>query len=267
MCFVYEQLSSRQISRFVGHEAIVMDVRYSPDSLSVLSVARDGWAKLWQASSGKTLVEFGPHPAWLTSCAFAPRENQVLVGSSNGIVYLWQYEEKRGSLLAALEGHTGPVQSVRFLHWKETYAISGSLDGYAAIWNIDRRAAVARMTARSHINCVDTSSDGLQIALALSEGGCTLWSSTRDGKESSFRMRLRLREHVSEVWTCAFSPDGSEIVTGAADRVGRVFSCRTGQLLGKIVGHLRWVFAVSWVGDLILTASSDRSAKSWDRRN
>eukprot|EP00960_Hanusia_phi_P072768 767874-Hanusia_phi.AAC.1 len=267
MCLIFDQLSSRQLARFAGHDGLVMDIRYSPDAQNVLSVARDGWAKLWQASSGKAVVEFGPHHSWLTSCAFAPLDKKVLLGSTNGVVYLWQYEDERSSLLAALEGHTGPVQSVRFFHWKETFAISGGLDGLAAIWNIDRRQAATRLVAKSHINCVDTSSDGLQVALALSEGGCAIWSSKRENDGCSFRMKLRLREHVSEVWSCAFSPDGQEIVTGAADRVGRIFSCVHGQLLGKIVGHLQWVLSVAWVGDLILTASSDRSAKSWDRRN
>ena len=50
---------------------------------------------------------------------------------------------------------------------------------------------------------------------------------------------MTLAGHTSEVSCCAFSPDGSRIVSGSSDRPARVWNSRTGELIATLAGHGR----------------------------
>jgi WD40 repeat protein/Flp pilus assembly protein TadD len=66
----------------------------------------------------------------------------------------------------------------------------------------------------------------------------------------------------------AFSPDGTRIVTGSADRTAKVWDARTGAPLLDLQGHTSWVRCVSFSpdGTRIVTSSEDGTAKVWDAR-
>ena len=198
----------------------------------------------------------------MTACAWSCRHDLALTACANTLVHLWDPTE--GVAVAALEGHTGPVSSCRFVG-AALWAVSGDEDSAAIVWDLEHRAPAARLLAGSPVNCVDASRDGSLLAVASSMGGCAVWAKGRGGGGGAWEVHLQLEGHISEVWACCFSPSGKELATGAADRVGRVFCTATGELLGKIQGHLQWVTSLTWAGRFILTGSCDGSTKLWER--
>ena len=263
-CLVFDVLSSGQLSRFVGHAARVQGTCFSSDGRLVLSGGREPLARIWNASNGEQIRCLGPHLGWVTACAWSCRHDLALTACANTLVHLWDPTE--GVAVAVLEGHTGPVSSCRFIG-AALWAVSGDEDSAAVVWDLERRGPAARLLAGSPVNCVDASRDGRLLAVAASTGGCTVWAKSVKGSGGggAWEVHLQLEGHVSEVWACCFSPSGMELATGAADRVGRVFNTATGELLGKIQGHLQWVTSVSWAGRFILTGSCDGSTKLWER--
>jgi WD40 repeat protein len=75
-----------------------------------------------------------------------------------------------------------------------------------------------------------------------------------------------LEGHSNGVWSAAFSPDGSRIVTASGDGTAKVWDAATGRLRSTLSGHAAGVESAAFSpdGSRIVTASADRTAKLWD---
>ena len=93
-----------------------------------------------------------------------------------------------------------------------------------------------------------------------------------EARHASARALLAAREerllvgHTSTVWSAAFSPDGTRIVTASADKTARLWEAATGRLLATLEGHRDTVrhAAFSPDGARVVTASGDRTARLWE---
>ncbi|WP_371151413.1 NACHT domain-containing protein [Buchananella felis] len=75
-----------------------------------------------------------------------------------------------------------------------------------------------------------------------------------------------LTGHTSPVFSGAYSPDGTTILTTSYDNTARIWDTHTGQALHTLTGHTSPVFsgAYSPDGTTILTTSWDGTARIWD---
>ena len=73
-------------------------------------------------------------------------------------------------------------------------------------------------------------------------------------------------EHGKDVWSVAFSPDGSLAATGSGDATARLWDARTGAIHSRPVHHRADVFSVAFSPDerTLLTGSFDGTARLWD---
>ncbi|KZP03820.1 WD40 repeat-like protein, partial [Athelia psychrophila] len=73
--------------------------------------------------------------------------------------------------------------------------------------------------------------------------------------------------HEGRVLSVAFSPDGTVIVSGSADKTVRVWNAVTGQeALLPLEGHNHWVCSVAFSpdGTKIVSGSRDKTVRVWD---
>jgi WD40 repeat protein len=73
------------------------------------------------------------HTGWVTSVAFSRDSKQVVSGSRDKTVQLW--DAATGALLQTLEGHTGWVRSVAF-SCDSKQVVSGSHDKTVRLWDV-----------------------------------------------------------------------------------------------------------------------------------
>ena len=75
-----------------------------------------------------------------------------------------------------------------------------------------------------------------------------------------------LVHHAGSVNGCAFSPDGTRILSASDDHTLKVWDADSGRLLRSLDGHTDWVrgCAFSPDGTRILSASADHTLKVWD---
>lgn len=75
-----------------------------------------------------------------------------------------------------------------------------------------------------------------------------------------------LSGHEEVVTVCAFSPDGSRIVSGSSDNTARIFDSTTGEQLFTLAGHDGSLYACAFSldGKRVVSASSDGALKLWD---
>lgn len=72
--------------------------------------------------------------------------------------------------------------------------------------------------------------------------------------------------HSDTVFGIAFSPDGRQLASAAADKTIRVIDVSTGQLVRSLEGHTHHVLSLAWQddGQTIASASADQSIKVWN---
>jgi len=89
----------------------------------------------------------------------------------------------------------------------------------------------------------------------------------QEGRATDRQLAL-LSGHGGIVFSAAYSPDGTRIVTASDDKTARICDARTGMQLAVLSGHGDRVRSAAYSpdGTAIVTASSDKTARIWDAR-
>ncbi|HUW31847.1 MAG TPA: methyltransferase domain-containing protein [Planctomycetota bacterium] len=103
------------------------------------------------------------------------------------------------------------------------------------------------------------SPDGQHIA-TCGGGGAFLWD------VNTCEVVCTLSGHTSTVLSIAFSPDGTQVLTGSRDKTAKLWDTTTGECIRTFAGHTSYVTCVAFSSDAtkVLTGSSDYTAKLWD---
>ena len=74
-----------------------------------------------------------------------------------------------------------------------------------------------------------------------------------------------LKGHIYEVWSVAYSPDGTKIISGSEDKTIKIWDANTGECLQTLEGHLDIILSVAYSpdGTKIISGSSDKTIKIW----
>ena len=80
------------------------------------------------------------------------------------------------------------------------------------------------------------------------------------------RSDRRAFAHQGEVWSAAFSPDGTRVVTASDDNTAQIWDAATGKSLGPPLEHPEGVrtAAFSRDGTRVLTVSVRNTARVWE---
>ncbi|KIM89872.1 hypothetical protein PILCRDRAFT_812653 [Piloderma croceum F 1598] len=94
------------------------------------------------------------------------------------------------------------------------------------------------------------------------------WLKVVCGVEKTWpRQLLQFQGHNDVVYSVAFSPDGSKIVSGSFDKTIRVWDASTGvEMLPPLQGHDGYIYSVAFSpdGSKIVSGSGDKTIRVWD---
>ncbi|XP_054279864.1 WD repeat, SAM and U-box domain-containing protein 1-like isoform X2 [Macrosteles quadrilineatus] len=173
-------LTSYQIQRYwLGHEACVACLGFSPDSYLLATGDTDGTYKLWLVDRAvSTLymvdtlcghIQKDAHDGGILALAFSPnhytelvtRDYQLCTGGDDNILRLWEVsvevvgaKERKApkitiKFLKALEGHLSSVTCVRYSP-DGCYVGSTSLDSSARLWEVSSGVCVRVLDGHKH---------------------------------------------------------------------------------------------------------------------
>lgn len=257
----------RRVER--AHAEALTDARFDHTGARVVTTSFDRKVRVWDAATGKPLVEFGGHGFAVGGAAFSPDGGQIAScayerppGTVVGTVHLWNAAD--GTLLRTLQGGHKPLVDLEFSPDGRKVAAT-SWDFCLFVWDLDGggepvKLAVPDAGVYNAADGVAFSPDGTRIAAAARDGSAHVWD-TRTGA-----LTATLRGHTDAVSKLAFLPDGATLVTASADGTLRFWNASDGSAAGTARGHADDVadVVVSPRGDRVYTASLDGTVRAWD---
>ncbi|MBI1279669.1 MAG: hypothetical protein GC179_16190 [Anaerolineaceae bacterium] len=164
------------------------------------------------AASVSQLMTLGEETATVESIAFSPDGKWLAVGSSDGIVKLWNVATGESGL--ELKGHTNGATSVAFGSGGYSIAV-GTANGEVRLW--DATSGESYGFLQKHDTRVESVAftDGFLVASGALDGSVKLWDIAM-GKEQP---ALAEKDELAPVGSVAFSPDGAKLAVGAGSTI------------------------------------------------
>ncbi|MBM4090092.1 MAG: serine/threonine protein kinase, partial [Planctomycetes bacterium] len=282
-----------------GHTAEVVSVEFSKDGKHLLSASKDHTAALWDVSTGELVRQLRGHHWWVWDASFSPDENLIVTASEDGTARIWdretgqQWMSERGEPMP-FTGHRGAVFAAAFSPDGQHVA-TGGFDRRVLLWNpaelrpfdfeklLDGQPVPKQpfQTLSGHAAAVCSvafSPDGRFLLTGSHDNSLMVWSARNQTIDDQPLARgavwKTLRGHSSLVRDAVYSPtDPNRAASASYDGTVRVWGIREYEesrvLAGTVLrGHADAILTANFspTGDYVITASRDRTARSWDPR-
>ncbi|EMD36473.1 hypothetical protein CERSUDRAFT_138149 [Gelatoporia subvermispora B] len=254
------------IAPLSGHSDRVRSVAFSPDGTRIVSGSSDDTIRLWDARTGAPIIDpLVGHTDAVFSVAFSPDGTRIVSGSADKTVRLWDAATGRPAM-QPFEGHGDHVWSVGFSPDGST-VVSGSGDETIRLWSADVMAALPSTYAAPSDTVLHdgTTLQGSRLAV--------LDDDEHPAPDTNVKPQNTPSEspqgYSGRVLCVAFTPDGTQIVSGSEDKTVSLWNAQTGApVLDPLQGHGKLVtcLAVSPDGSYIASGSADETIHFWDAR-
>ncbi|KAJ7726681.1 WD40-repeat-containing domain protein [Mycena maculata] len=230
--------------------------RFRPQFAFLISMGRRQLIR-WPA-----LVGVLDHPSGVSSVAFSPDGNQIVSGSNDKTLHLWDAETGQ-ALSDPFQGHTDSIRCVTFSP-DGKQVVSSSDDKTMRLWDAETGQGLGDPFEchTEWVNSVAFSPDGKWVVSGSNDKTVRLWDAkTRKAVGNPFE------GHIDRVRSVAFSPDGKQIASGSSDKTVRLWDIETGQALQHpFEGHSDCVTSVAFSpdGKFIVSGSEDKTVRLWD---
>lgn len=263
---IWSTTSGDLLGLLEGHTAAITSVEFAPNGHDLLSTSRDDRsARLWDTSLNNRLPTLKGHRLAISKASFNHGGTRIVTASDDRTARLWDAQETE--LIQVLEGHTGPVADAVFgPDANLRVATFAEDDPVARLWRSDNGAPVAEL--RGHIApvlAIAFSADGSQVVTTGADDTTRRWRAS-DGAPLEDRLCTGT---AGALRRAALADDGVHLVGVSRDGVlNQLWNTDACQFIDNLAGHASPVtqIAFSEDGQLVATASADRTTRIWSTR-
>ena len=193
-----------------GHTRMITALAYSPDGKQLASAGADD-VLLWNLSTGEPQALAQTEPEAIFALAFSADGQQLLTGSDEGQVVLWDTGSR-----APLKSYNAGPSAVRAVAFLSERLVAAGDDGVIRVWK-DAALEHEWLGHGKAVLALAVSPDARQLLTGDAEGTIRVWS------VSSGQTTHILRGHTRAVNSVAFTSNGRQAVSGGADGVVRLW--------------------------------------------
>jgi WD40 repeat protein/serine/threonine protein kinase len=209
---LYDVASGRRRTLLQGAAAL-QDVEFSGDGRKLVSIHRDGTARLWDLTAGKELAALRLRRAAFHDAALSPDGGMLALANhpENALLSVYRFGDPRPRTLPL--GIT--VHCVAF---SPDGKVLASGNGQVILWDAATLEERGRFAPQGgFVTRLAFSPDGGRLAAGGSDGLVTVW-------DVKARRRLRrLKGHTAAVASLDFAADGKALASGSRDGTARLW--------------------------------------------
>lgn len=253
--------------KFKSFNRSISSVAFSPNGKEFLTASGDSILRVYNINDSIPMPTTIEAYSYITSAAFSPDGTKILMGSGDSVkLYSKQGNPTKVELNDRKE-RQGIITSLAFSP-DNRYILIGSADQKARLWDNKNYNLIRRLTDSSgNITSVAFSPDGSKFITGSDKGIILLYFLDANNPKSpiiNIETPLIIRAHNSVIKSLAFSPDGTQILSGSVDQSAKIFDL-TGNEIKKLKGHTNSILSVAFsvAGNKIFTCSEDNTIKLW----
>ena len=249
---IWDAATHLELLRFDGHEKAIRCLAVSPAGDTIASASHDRTVRLWDAHNGSLLAVLSGHEESVSCVAFWSDRSRLITGSEDRTVRVWDVRTRQE--LACLRRHTRPVTSVGVMN-DARLLLSGDQEGGICRWCPRTGALLGELPSKQVCGKVSAfARDGRHALITKAHEICMLniesgqpsasWSSSDLCAFAVFGpdvdqvavatyskillasgqggVPVRAGDHQN-LGAVAFSPDGTQLVSGGFDAAGRIW--------------------------------------------
>ncbi|TRM64677.1 WD40-repeat-containing domain protein [Schizophyllum amplum] len=269
MGYIWDITDGEVLVKLTGHTDSVTCTGWSNDGEMVATGGMDGKIRLWRRVGKENwrtwefLTELqGPDEVMFLR--WHPKGNVLLAGSNDTTLWLWQLPS--GNTMQVFAGHTGPVQCGEFTPDGKNI-VSACADGILMYWNPRDASHIFKLTPEGHFNLDGITSIAVNPASTLAvvggaAGGVRVVSLSKGDVVNALGGHTE-GESIESICFVDVAPGASVVATGATDGKICVWDLNT-MRLRTTLQHEDAVTTLLSHGHLLVSASADRTLRTWD---
>ncbi|XP_078140214.1 ATG16 autophagy related 16-like 2 isoform X2 [Centroberyx gerrardi] len=236
----------------------ITSIEFDPTGMRILAASYDKSALLWRLDDSVPKLTLTGHSRKVTAARFSSSVRQVVTGSADGTVRLWDLQ--RAACVHVVE----VMSYCSDLVCSESCIISGHYDCKIRLWDARVSGCVQELPAQGKVTSLDISPDHRQLLSCCRDDCLQLVDLRRSNARICFR---------SEGFKCGsdstkavFSPDGCFLAAGSADGAVYIWNVAKANLETRLADkHSSSISAVAWSlsGEYVVSVDKSRRAVLW----
>lgn len=197
------------------------------------------------------------HTGGINSIAVTPDGSQILSGSNDKTVKLWDFET--GRLLSSFVGHTELVSAVAVTPDGHR-VISGSWDNTIKVWDLQSGQLILSLVGHTdRVTSIAIVPDNRTLVSGSEDKTLKIWDL------GTGRLLRSIEGHKGGINSLAITPDSRMIVSGGEQREIMVWDLKSGALIRSFDCHGTNItaLAISPIGDYLIT-TTENNLKVWN---
>ncbi|MEM7069524.1 MAG: TIR domain-containing protein, partial [Pseudomonadota bacterium] len=247
--------AKRIIAAFYGHSAPISHASFSPNGEKFVTASEDKTARIWDARTGELLNVLQAHNTEIQFSEFSPNGRYILTADSVGNAMLWESES--GISLTSYRNEL-PIKHVSF--HPDGNLILLSDDSESRLVGLSNNDTIRTFYGADAITHATFDSTGGLVSLSFLNGTVQIFKVSTGELVNTI-----LDAESAHVIRTEFNKQ-NDLLLVVNQLSARSFSVATGKLLHTLDGHDHNINygEFSPDGDLIVTASTDKTAIVWD---